>query len=215
VENGISSVNKPGVDSPGRSAGAVDSLNGLVLIGGKSIRMGQDKSVLAYHDKPQREHLTDLLQAYCNTVFWSVNANQAAELANLEQPMITDAFDNIVGPLNGILSAFQVMPDAAWLVVACDMPLLTAQSIHALVAGRDPAKHATAFYDSDGRFPEPLLSIWEPSIWPVLQKAIAEGAYSPRRILMMNDVHLLTAPNIHELVNINDPAAKEALKHQQ
>ncbi|QIP18040.1 NTP transferase domain-containing protein [Spirosoma aureum] len=198
------------MDSPG-----VDSLNGLVLIGGKSIRMGQDKSVLAYHNKPQREHLTDLLQACCNKVFWSVNGHQAAELADVEQPLIVDAFDNIVGPLNGILSAFQAMPDAAWLVVACDMPLLTAQSIHALVIGRDPAKHATAFYDSDGRFPEPLLSIWEPSIWPILQKAIAEGAYSPRRILMMNDVHLLTAPNIRELVNINDPAAKEALKHQQ
>lgn len=119
-------------------------LNGLVLTGGRSTRMGQDKSRLIYHEKPQREHLADLLQPFCHTVFWSVNAVQAAELAAKEQPVIVDAFD-IPGPLNGILTAFRQDPEAAWLVVACDMPLLTEASLRALVNGRDATKPATAF----------------------------------------------------------------------
>ena len=188
-------------------------LNGLVLTGGRSTRMGQDKSRLIYHEKPQREHLTDLLQPFCDTVFWSVNAGQAAELTNATQPLIVDEFD-IPGPLNGILSAFRQDPKAAWLVVACDMPLLTETSLRVLVGGRDESKPATAFYDSNGQFPEPLLSIWEPTIEPILQTALASGYYAPRPILMLADCHLLTVPDVRELLNVNKPADQKALKHR-
>jgi molybdopterin-guanine dinucleotide biosynthesis protein A len=188
-------------------------LNGLVLTGGRSTRMGQDKSRLIYHEKPQREHLTDLLRPFCEAVYWSVNAGQAAEPTNTTQPLIVDGFD-IPGPLNGILSAFQQDPKAAWLVVACDMPLLTETSLLALINGRDVSKPATAFYDSDGQFPEPLLSIWEPTIEPILQTALASGNYAPRPILMLADCHLLTIPNVRELLNVNKPAEQQALKHR-
>ncbi|WP_020601491.1 NTP transferase domain-containing protein [Spirosoma spitsbergense] len=188
-------------------------LNGLVLTGGRSTRMGQDKSQLIYHEKPQREHLTDLLRPFCDAVFWSVNVGQAAELSSTEQPLIVDAFD-IPGPLNGILSAFRHDPKAAWLVVACDMPLLTETSLTALVNGRDAAKPATSFYDSNGQFPEPLLSIWEPTMEPILQTALASGYYAPRPILMLADCHLLTIPDVRELLNVNKPAEQKALKHR-
>lgn len=195
MANATSNANKP---------------NGLVLTGGRSTRMGQDKSRLTYHGRPQREHLTDLLRPYCYTVFWSVNAGQAAELPGSEQPLIVDLFD-WPGPLNGILSALRYDSAAAWLVVACDMPLLTAHSFDALAAGRDPARLATVFYDSDGQLPEPLLGIYEPAFGPVMGRAIAEGQYSPRQLLQQNDVQLLAAPDVWELTNINDPAARARL----
>ena len=188
-------------------------LNGLVLTGGRSTRMGQDKSRLVYHGKPQREHLTDLLRPFCETVFWSINTGQAAEISSPEQPLIVDEFD-IPGPLNGILSAFRHDPTAAWLIVACDMPLLTEISLKALVAGRNSEKPATAFYDSNGQFPEPLLSIWEPAIEPLIQTALASGYYAPRPILMLADCHLLTIPDVRELLNVNKPSEQNALKQQ-
>ena len=193
--------------------GAMSKLNGLILTGGRSTRMGQDKSRLIYHQKPQREHLTELIKPYCATIFWSVNAEQAADVTGSEQPLIVDAFD-IPGPLTGILSAFQFDPKSAWLVVACDMPLLTETSLNALVAGRDVAKPATAFYDSNGQFPEPLLSIWEPAIQPILQTAVAAGYYAPRPILMLANCHLLTIPDVRELTNVNKPDEQRALKHR-
>ncbi|QKZ13328.1 NTP transferase domain-containing protein [Spirosoma sp. KUDC1026] len=188
-------------------------LNGLVLAGGRSTRMGEDKSQLNYHGKPQREHLTDLLRPYCTQVFWSVNTDQAAALAGTTQPLVVDAFD-VPTPLNGILSALQHEPDAAWLVVACDMPLLTNRSLDALIDGRNPAKLATVFYDSDGRLPEPLLGIYEPAFWPVMQKAVAQGVQSPRTLLRMNDTQLLTVPDLRELTNSNDPAGRDAILTQ-
>lgn len=185
-------------------------LNGLVLTGGRSTRMGQDKSLLIYHQKPQRDHLTDLLRPFCDAVFWSVNADQAASLDAARQPFIVDAFD-FLSPLNGILSAFRHDPTAAWLVVACDMPLLSSRSLDALVCQRDPAKRATVFYDSDGKFPDPLLGIYEPSFGPIMEQAVGAGAISPRQLLMLNDICLLTAPDSRELINVNDPVARATL----
>ena len=172
--------------------------------------MGQDKSRLVYHGKPQRDHLTDLLRPYCDAVFWSVNTDQAAALSGSQQPLILDTFD-WPGPLNGILSAFRHDPAAAWFVVACDMPLLTTHSLDALIAGRDLAKMATVFYDSEGQLPEPLLGIYEPAFGSVMDRAVAAGQYSPRRLLQQNNVQLLTAPDVRELMNINDPAARTML----
>lgn len=196
--------------SLGRSAGAVDSLNGLILIGGRSTRMGEDKSRLIYHDKPQRDYLIDLLSPYCDGVFWSVNGEQAADREPTHPPVIVDGFD-LPSPLNGILSAFQYDPNAAWLVVACDMPLLTSLSLDALMEGRNRARLATAFYDSDGQSPEPLLAIYEPAFGPILQQAFLAGQHSPRQLLQENDVQLLLVPDVRELANVNDPKTRAAL----
>ncbi|GAB2543630.1 hypothetical protein GCM10027085_38720 [Spirosoma aerophilum] len=175
--------------------------------------MGQDKSLLDYHGKPQREHLTDLLKPYCKSVFWSVNADQAMELSEIKQPVIVDLY-NLISPLNGILSAFQTDPSTAWLVVACDMPLLTARTFDALLMNRAADKMATVFYDSDGQSPEPLLGIYEPAFGPVLYQAFQNGAVSPRQLLLQNDVNMLTIPDRRELTNINDPEARVALKQR-
>ncbi|MBN8822609.1 MULTISPECIES: NTP transferase domain-containing protein [unclassified Spirosoma] len=190
----------------------MSKINGLILTGGRSTRMGTDKSQLIYHGKSQRDHLTELLRPYCSVVFWSVNSTQEAELevAGQLQLRLVDRYD-LPGPINGILSAFAYDPQAAWFVVACDMPLVSPKSIDALVKGRNPAKLATVFYDSDGQLPEPLLGIYEPAFGPVLHQAVAEGAYSPRQILLQNDILLLTAPDLRELTNINNPEERQKL----
>ncbi|AQG82408.1 molybdenum cofactor biosynthesis protein MoaC [Spirosoma montaniterrae] len=170
--------------------------------------MGRDKSQLVYHAKPQRDHLTDLLRPYCKRVFWSVNAQQAAELNGTTQPYIVDAFD-WPGPLNGILSAFRYDSAGAWLVVACDLPLLTTRSLDALVQNRDPTKLATVFYDTDGRQPDPLLGIYEPAFAPVALEAVAQNCFSPRQLLMQHPTRLLIAPDLRELTNVNDPINRQ------
>ena len=182
----------------------VPPLHGLVLAGGKSTRMQQDKGSLQYHGQDQRTHVYHLLQAFCQEVYVSCNATQAPELQG-KLPYLEDQFLNL-GPKGGILTALQHNPNAALLAVACDLPLLSAETLQYLVQHRDPTKMATAIYDSEGKFPEPLLTIWEPRSYATLLQFLSLGYSCPRKALINSDVKLLTIPDVTELRNVNDPA---------
>ncbi|KAA5543329.1 NTP transferase domain-containing protein [Adhaeribacter rhizoryzae] len=185
----------------------IPPLHGLVLAGGKSTRMQRDKGSLQYHGADQRTHVHQLISNYCPEVYVSCNAAQVTEVAG-KLPYLQDQFLNL-GPKGGILTALQSNPNAAWLTVACDLPFLTTDTLEYLVQHRDSTKMATAFYDSDGKFPEPLLTIWEPRSYPQLLQFLSLGYSCPRKALINSDVKLLTIPNVRDLRNVNDPVAYE------
>ncbi|QMU31434.1 NTP transferase domain-containing protein [Adhaeribacter radiodurans] len=172
--------------------------------------MQSDKGLLQYHDQDQRTHVHQLLSTVCVEAFVSCNSTQAADLED-KLPYLEDRFLNL-GPKGGILTALQHDPNVAWLAVACDLPFLSKETLDYLVQHRDHTKMATAFYDSDGKFPEPLLTIWEPRSYALLLQFLSLGYSCPRKALINSDVKLLTIPNVTELRNVNDQAAyKEVL----
>jgi molybdopterin-guanine dinucleotide biosynthesis protein A len=185
-------------------------LRGLVLAGGLSQRMQTDKGRLRYGPagREQREVAAGLLADVCQDVFVSVRAEQAAELPAGLQPL-PDTFLGL-GPLGGILSAFRHDPNAAWLVLACDLPFLTADVLRQLVAGRQPARLATAFRSPGNEFPEPLITIFEPRAYPELLRFLGLGYSCPRKMLINSDVEVLPTPGGEALRNVNTPAEREA-----
>jgi molybdopterin-guanine dinucleotide biosynthesis protein A len=184
---------------------ALAPLNGLVLAGGKSTRMLADKGSIAYHGMTQRAYMFEMLSRFCGHVYLSDNTKTGFET-------IEDTFTGL-GPFGGILSAMQSNPNAAWLTVACDLPYLTADTLDYLVKQRNPSKLATAFLDSDDKFPEPLITIWEPRAYPVMLQFLAQGYSCPRKVLINTDIELLTAPDVSEFRNANSPEERdEALR---
>lgn len=186
------------------------SLRGVVLAGGRSLRMGQDKGSLAWHGRPQRDHLTDLLAPFCQEVYLSCRPDQVDMLAPART--LPDTFAEL-GPYGALLSAFRQNPDTAWLVVACDLPLLDAATLHFLVKNRHPRYLATAFRSPHDGLPEPLLSIWEPKAYAALLGLLAQGYSCPRKVLLQYPVHLLEAPDPAALTNVNTPEEAAALTH--
>ena len=187
---------------------AAPVLRGLVLAGGRSERMQADKGALHYHALDQRQHTAALLGEFCADVRVSVRADQAGDLpAGLVA--LPDTFLNL-GPLGGILSAFQADPNAAWLVLACDLPLLTRATLDFLVARRQPGRAATAFQSPWNDFPEPLITIWEPRSYGQLLRFLSLGYSCPRKALINSDIELLTPPLPDELRNVNTPAERAA-----
>jgi molybdenum cofactor guanylyltransferase len=189
-------------------------LDGLVLVGGRSTRMGADKAALRYRDRPQAAVSYDLLSRCCARVFLSRRRDQvvAPDLAQL--PQLDDVADNL-GPMGGIISALQTHPGRAWLVVACDLPFLTEATLRHLISQRDPARLATAYRSAHDGQPEPLCAIYEPAIAAPLQACVARGALCPRRALADLGASLLDLPDPRALDNINHPqeyaAARTAL----
>jgi molybdenum cofactor guanylyltransferase len=194
-----------------KMAAAVPPLKGMVLAGGKSRRMRQDKSLLEYHGMPQRDYIFRQLMGVCEEVLLSCRPDQTATLL-LDYPLLVDSILHL-GPMGALLSAFRKEPDTAWLVVACDLPLLDESTLRFLVENRDPPAIATAFRSPKDEFPEPLVTIWEPKSYPVLLQFLAQGYSCPRKVLINSPAHLLDAPNPDALRNVNTPEeVKEVLK---
>jgi molybdenum cofactor guanylyltransferase len=174
---------------------------GLILSGGRSLRMGQDKGLISYYGKPQREHLHDILLTICDQVYLSCKSSE--DVPATLYPLI-DRY-NLNSPLNGIISAFEYRPDVAWLTVPVDMPMIDNQTIQFLIANREQKSVATCFVDSDGEKPEPLFALWEPHAFSALQSFYASGEFSPRKFLMDHTAKLLAPPSKNFYQNINTP----------
>jgi molybdopterin-guanine dinucleotide biosynthesis protein A len=186
-----------------------NNLKGLVLCGGRSSRMQQDKSTIAYHGLPQWQYLAQLLQGFTREVYLSCRSEQAYTGWD---KVITDSVEG-AGPSAGLLSAHAAYPAAAWLVLACDLPLISPKSIAYLLAQRQPGKAATAFLSPFNNMPEPLIAIWEPAGLAQLQKDFGEGKTCPRKTLHASDTLVIENPYADEQFNANTPAEmQEALK---
>ena len=177
-------------------------LLGLVLAGGRSTRMQRDKATLRYHGRSQLDWACERLAPYVQDVFISVRADQVRDPQRQSRPQILDGHDDI-GPIAGIAAAQAAHPDAAWLVLACDLPFLSHQTLAHLCAGRDRQAFATAFRSSHDGLPEPLCAIYEPHSGEAIRSAIASGKQCPRKFLIGSPVVLLEQPEPAALDNVN------------
>ncbi len=179
-----------------------DKLYGLVLSGGKSTRMGIDKGSINYHGIPQREYLVNLLKEVCADVFLSVRDEQTVGISSNAKIIVDE--NQYRGPFNGLISAHHKYPDAAWLVLACDLPLIDKTSLERLIQERNPKKFATAFATQSSKLPEPLCAIWEPEALKKAEENLKAGGGScPRKFLINSDIALVFPEEDKVLFNAN------------
>ncbi|HMQ07642.1 MAG TPA: NTP transferase domain-containing protein [Saprospiraceae bacterium] len=183
-------------------------LNGLILAGGKSKRMGMDKTQIRYHhNKTHIDFTAELLQNVCKNVWLSVTDGTAS---SSEFPVIEDLFKDL-GPLGGILSAFRYNPHSAWMTLATDLPLLNAGIIQELIENRNPEKFATSFYNPATGFPEPLFTIWEPRAYQRILYFMSLGYACPRKVLINSDIHMIETSQHEALQNVNTPEERDKI----
>src|SRR5690606_17603655 len=130
------------------------------------------------------------LASVCERAFVSIRPDQAGIAPYDRLPEVLDE-PGRHGPAAGLAAAFRHAPHAAWLVLAVDLPLVDESLLGLLVAGRDPARDATAFRHRDG-VAEPLCAIWEPSARVGLERAGPNA--SLRRLLEEGDTAWLPSP---------------------
>lgn len=181
---------------------------GLVLAGGLSTRMGTDKGLIAWHGKPQRAHLLDLLRQAGLPACLSIRPDQISQ-ALPANCLILDAY-GAIGPAGALRSAMEAYPERAWLVIACDLPMITADFLHWLIQHRDPEQLFTGCATAFG--PEPLAAIWEPAACELLARHTDAGAYSLRKILKNQPIKLVPPPDPTILLNANSPEEETAIR---
>jgi len=180
------------------------SVYGLVLSGGKSKRMGQDKALLERDGQSQLAFMMSLLEPLVERSFVSTRDEQENEFERRQFAQIVDRYDDM-GPLAGILSAMDTYPDVDWLVVACDLPNIRVETIRHLLANRSADHPFTAYVSSHDGLPEPLCAIYRSVSADTIRTFSDDGLHCPRKILIRSDTCLIEQLDPSSLDNINTP----------
>ena len=193
-------------------------LFGLILAGGRSTRMGHDKSTLSYYGVPHYRYLYELLQPICEQTFVSRRTDQATP--ELPEAAIIPDENRYRGPFNGLLSAHHAYPTAAWLVLAVDLPLIDSASLRYLVAQRQADHVATTLATRSSQLPEPLCAIWEPAGLRQAEAYLQRSESTcPRKFLIRQAAPLVFPADDRVLTNANDPIdyqqVQDLLNHER
>jgi molybdopterin-guanine dinucleotide biosynthesis protein A len=183
----------------------------LILAGGMSKRMGEDKALIRYQNQIQLNRILQMSAELNLPSYLSVRSNQSHWGEEFGVEVIEDILIN-AGPVSGIVSAMKSDANCAWLVVACDLPLLSSTDLKLLIESRDSQKIATCFQAPIDGGPEPLCTIWEPEAINPLLNWWAKGVNCPRKTLFNSNVKIIKPNDNSVLFNANTPEEREEVK---
>lgn len=189
--------------------------NVLILAGGYSRRMGQDKAMMILPSgKTVLDHVYQTAQEISDNIYLSIRPEQANNpLYEKYKPFIFDQEPWLgIGPLGGILSAFERDANQPWLILACDMPLLSTETLRLLTIHLNEDLNALAYCSAQSLMPEPLCALWFPRIKSKILEAIEYNIFCPRKVLMMANAKLLQLPKKEWLYNMNTPEHFQEIK---
>ena len=188
-------------------------VEGAVLVGGGSTRMGSDKALLRYEGVPLALRVAGALGTCVERVRFVARPDLLPELG---LPCIVDRHPERA-PLVGIAAALAACEASAVLVAACDLPDIDPRVLLALLA-LTPAEGGVDIVAPLGpRGPEPLLAIYRPRLLAELERRIARGELALQALL--RDVNTLFVPEadlraldptLASLRNLNRPEDLEA-----
>lgn len=174
----------------------------LIVAGGRSKRMGRDKSQIELQPGiRQIDVLLTLARGISDDLYVSSNEPEKIPAG---VPVIADLHPG-GGPLAALEAFHAKFPNDAVLLLGCDLFLLDAETLHHLIAQRDANCAATAFTNRiDGRA-EPLCAIYEASAVAAAAQAIADEAFCARHFLEDLKPRLLELPHPTALDGANTP----------
>jgi molybdopterin-guanine dinucleotide biosynthesis protein A len=187
---------------------APEYITGVILAGGKSSRMGQDKALLVYDGKPFIQHIAEtLLQVFPRVIIIS---DKTEGRAFLGLPVYADIFHDS-GPLGGIHSALAHATTPYVFVDSCDTPFINTSLISGLCGEALPDKITIP---DDGKNIHPLIGIYPVSLLHILHKDLVAGKRRVADFLERNR-HFVSALHLpqFEMIfnNVNTPADYAAI----
>lgn len=190
-----------------------------ILVGGGSTRMGQAKQLLSIAGESLLSRMFERTRAVADTVVMVGGADEGSGLAGLSPSQrraatwLPDATRGI-GPAGGVLAALRHNLARDWLVLGCDMPLVSKAALDWLLALRQGAPQAEAWCGRRGGRIEPLPAIYASRCAPHLQAVGARGLHAA---IERASAHIADIPaDLTECwTNVNTPDEWEALKRRK
>ncbi len=190
----------------------LEGISGIVLGGGKSRRLGQDKRRLDWAGQPLLEHVCGIMTSVFEEVI-VVTAHKDYDCSHLPVRLVTDRIPD-KGSLGGLYTGLLEATSFFGFVVACDMPFVNRESIARLCL--EANSDVVAVKLSTGL--QPLHARYSKQCIPVIEGMIQEGNLKIQRLMSCPtlDVKILEEefladidPAYQSFQNINTPADLE------
>jgi len=192
----------------------------IILCGGKSSRMGQDKGSMIIQDKPMIKHILSTLNHHINEVIIVLNdQDRIARYGKFIDPedydyklaFVEDEIKN-KGPLPGIMTGLGEIGSDYALVLPCDSPYVSANYINAIFEEINENYQAIVPYHDESnklKTSEPLHSIYNRNIIPVIEDLLNEDILHIKGLIEKIDSKFVLIDNKKiekkEFRNLNRP----------
>jgi len=193
---------------------------GIILVGGRSTRMGSDKALLPLphnHAVTFVEHLAAMLPAQCSEVMLVVrDEEQAALYKHIGLAIVTDDTPNM-GPLMGLYSGLRMIQASHALVIAVDMPFILPEMVTFLLSQPLDDSLLVPIVNA---VPQVLLAVYPRSLLPLIEERLHAGRRDPRSLLGVTSVRFIDEtqlreidPQLRSFVNVNTPEDYKSFLH--
>lgn len=177
-----------------------EALTTVILAGGKSQRMGEDKAFLDWNGQAFIQHILDAAKGLTQEVMVIANTK---EYATLDIQVYPDLVEDC-GPVGGIYTAMQQIKTPYLLVLSCDIPLLQGAVLEHLIEKSIPCD--ANVLTTEERW-QPLTAIYNSKTMPIFKEALDTHKLKLRSLLTLMKLHTIACPKelIPCLNNINTP----------
>ena len=190
-------------------------VQGFILVGGASRRMGQDKAQLRLGPETMLERLAGQLSPVTSSV--TLVGNPRAYVGH-SLPTVPDVYEKW-GALGGIHAALSAAKTDWIVVVACDLPFITRDLFERLTSLADESIDGIVPMQPDGR-PQPVCALYRrEACLPEIERLIAAGEHTPRALLTNVRTRYVQFPELSDLpgaenffLNLNTPEDFERAK---
>jgi len=172
----------------------------VVLAGGRSRRMGRDKSLVQVGGKPLIAHIVDQLRPHFDELL--VSASDPARYAFLDLPIVPDRVPD-QGPLMGIASALAAAHHDRVFVTACDIPEVDVDLMTTLL--RRARHHDGAVPRSGEGLFEPLFAVYRKPFSTTADAVLAAGQRRVHAAFDRCDIAMVDLDPGADPINLNTP----------
>ncbi len=186
------------------------NLSIAILCGGKSSRMGQEKGLVLWKNKPFIAHIIEVAKSFSVDLFLITNN---IDYEKFGFPLFADIYED-KGPVGGIFTAFNYAKNKNILILSCDIPFIQSSIIENLIDACKESSAKATFFGKKEQI-HPLIGIYNSEIKSTFKDAILRNELKLKLLIQSIDYQIISISKdqefqlqnintLQELNNIND-----------
>ncbi len=173
------------------------NITGIILAGGKSLRMGEEKGFVNHKNRPFISHILDAITLITDQIIICTNKSEYEEFG---YPCIPDEIPNC-GPIGGIYTGLLHSKTELNFILSCDIPFITTSLLKNIL------KQHSENFDITHYTNNPLIGIYNNSITQSFLKSMEDKQL--KLLTLLSNINVQELPVTKEvtplLKNINTP----------